>query len=261
MANETKNAFRVGSVLSRSFGVYFRNIIPFGILSLVAWAILAAVQWGISGNSPFDIAALAPVEPGLELIWMGAANVVAYLLIVNLLTATLIYGTVQDLRGARAGVGACLAQGFSVIVPVMGISIIVGFATIVGLLLVVIPGVIIFLMFWIVVPVAVIERPGLGKSLSRSRELTKGSRWRIISIVLIIIVLGALTGGIGGYFVGLVQGPAGGAVQGVAGVAVVNFLVSALLTGFGAVVTAVGYNALRLSKEGVDIDQIAAVFD
>jgi len=41
----------------------------------------------------------------------------------------------------------------------------------------------------------------------------------------------------------------------------VSWLVAATISAFAASVTAVGYTTLRFAKEGVGIDEIAAVFD
>ena len=43
--------------------------------------------------------------------------------------------------------------------------------------------------------------------------------------------------------------------------AVVSYLATAFFIAFGAVTTAVAYHDLRLVKEGLGIDEIAAVFD
>jgi len=40
-----------------------------------------------------------------------------------------------------------------------------------------------------------------------------------------------------------------------------GFAANLLLMGWGAMTAAVGYYDLRMAKEGIDIDQIAAVFD
>ena len=55
-----------------------------------------------------------------------------------------------------------------------------------------IPGLIIYTVLWLVVPVAVVERPGIVASLRRSSMLTKGYRWQIFGMVLI---LGVADGG------------------------------------------------------------------
>ena len=41
----------------------------------------------------------------------------------------------------------------------------------------------------------------------------------------------------------------------------ISWIVAAAIAAFAASVTAVGYTTLRFAKEGVGIDQIAAVFD
>ncbi len=48
-------------------------------------------------------------------------------------------------------------------------------------------------MFYVAVPVSVIEKPGVFASLSRSAKLTgRGSRWQILGLVLLVVVIGAV---------------------------------------------------------------------
>jgi hypothetical protein len=97
----------------------------------------------------------------------------------------------------------------------------------------------------------VVERPGPVASLKRSVELTKGNRWRILGIIVLLIAISIGITIISVIFMFL--GPViGGIVQG---------LLNAALGVFSAVLIAVGYYRLRAAKEGVDIADIAKVFD
>ena len=45
-------------------------------------------------------------------------------------TAAIVYGTFQDMRGQRTGVGDAISRGFSLIMPVAGVAIVVGLLTV-----------------------------------------------------------------------------------------------------------------------------------
>ncbi len=45
-------------------------------------------------------------------------------------------------------------------------------------------------MLYVAVPVCVIEKQGVIASLSRSRALTKGYRWQIFGLFLLVMVIG-----------------------------------------------------------------------
>jgi hypothetical protein len=122
----------------------------------------------------------------------------------------------------------------------------------VGFLLLVIPGLIVMTMFWVAIPAAVVERPGVFASLGRSLDLTRGCRWRVFGVVVILIVISLVAQQIAG-----MVAAASGAVFGIVFVA----FVTAFFTALTAVAGAVSYHDLRLAKEGGDSADIAAVYD
>lgn len=146
-----------------------------------------------------------------------------------------------------------VAGGLRRFFPLLGVMILFTLGMTLGLILLVIPGIILMVMWYFAVPACVVESTGPIRSLGRSRELTKGYRWKIFALVIIVAIVNIIggqvltvvatgLGGIWGYFAASIVW------QGIAG-------------GFGAVLIAVAYYYLRVAKEGVDVDQIASVFD
>jgi hypothetical protein len=72
---------------------------------------------------------------------------------------------------------------------VIWISILVGIAIGIASLFFVIPGIYLALAWSLAIPVTVLEGGGLNASTTRSKELTKGTRWRIFVIYLLLVVL------------------------------------------------------------------------
>jgi len=247
--------FRTGSVIARSFSIFFRNIIPFGLLALVLTSptYVYVILTRSSESAEFS---------EFEMLTGGGAVVIfiAELLLGYLVMAALVYGTILDLRGHKVSVGECFSQGLARMFPVMGIAILTGILTGLAFMAFVIPGIIIGIMLWVAIPVAVVERRGID-SLGRSSQLTKGYKWRIFFALIILFAIifgaGAITGVIS---YGIIEsaGDTGGAF---AGILVIDWISSALISMFVAIVYAVSYHDLRVTKEGVDSEQIAAVFD
>ena len=131
----------------------------------------------------------------------------------------------------------------------------------IGTILLVIPGVIAYLMLWVAIPVAVIERPGAAASLRRSAQLTKGHRWQILGIVVLIQILQIVVSIVIIALVDLLLLAPGNDPSASAPLAAVDWVLQAFFTALAAVISAVGYHDLRVSKEGLDTQQIAAVFD
>jgi hypothetical protein len=104
----------------------------------------------------------------------------------------------------------------------------------------------------IALPACVIEGRGPVDSLGRSARLTKGHRWKIFGIILLVCTpLPAATAILAAAmsFLGPALQYLGQFVLGVA-----------WITGFSSVLTLI-FHDLRVAKEGVDIGQIADVFD
>ncbi|MBT8494147.1 MAG: hypothetical protein KJO07_13915 [Deltaproteobacteria bacterium] len=245
--------FRAGQVLGRTFSVFGKNIVSLGLL--------AGIFIG-----PFFIPAVSEYFGGH--VWQ-------FLLCLTLalfaLQATVVYVVFQQLRGDHAGLFRALKVGLSRLLPVTGTILllylaligaalpgaVLGFATrspIVQLLGQNIPMLIVMMMFYVAVPVSVVERPGVMMSLKRSQELTEGHRWGIFGIFLVTVMLGVVI------LMLLVNAANSGSISfTVYLVAVLVVMISAaLLYSVGVAVT---YHDLRLEKDGVSVDELASVFE
>ena len=114
-----------------------------------------------------------------------------------------------------------------------------------------IPGLMLYSALWVAVPAAVVERTGVVASMSRSATLTRGYRWRVFGIVLLLGLLNMTAG-----WIATLPFDLGGTAHSVA-----EFAVAAVFTAWSAVAAAVAYHDLRLEKEGIGVNEIAAVFD
>jgi hypothetical protein len=239
--------FSFGTVISGSLAVFLRNLIPFVFLALLLTLPGALYDW------------LLPPTLGEGVFSLRAAiGTIVDIVCSTLLTATLVYGTVQELRGRHASFGASIGHGFSVILPAVGVGLVAGIGIAIGTILLIVPGLILMTIWWVAVPATVVERPGVFASLARSVELTRGFRWPIFGIILLLF---AVALGIGLFF-GYVLLPALAVNE--SGYFVYLLLLWVILSAVGAftsVLAGVGYFALRVQKEGADLDQIASVFD
>ena len=241
--------FRFGAVLGRAFSILFRNIVPFGLLGLVVYSPHIALSVLIQ-QSAADPAS-DPARIGL----LAIGTTFLYVLLYFFLNATVVYGTVQDLRGGKVMIGACMGRGLSTIFPVLGVGILVWLLIALGMVLLIIPGLIAMVMLWVAIPVTVTERRGPIESLRRSRQLTKGNRWQIFAIIVLIILMNIAAGAV--IQLGLFAGGTAAFIV----VTAINWVAAIFFALLLAVASAVGYHDLRAAKEGADTEQIAAVFD
>jgi hypothetical protein len=81
-----------------------------------------------------------------------------------------------------------------VIWPLTVVALITTVAYVIGLLLLLIPGLIILTLWAVAGPVVVAERTGILKAFSRSRQLVRGNAWRVFVVLLVAEVLAAVVG-------------------------------------------------------------------
>jgi len=257
-ADFMENKFRIGATIAQSFEIWGRNIVAFCLVYLVVTLPGMFFEY-FSGIAAFSVG-----EPDSQLPLAQSSNfwvlyggvLLLQFFFEYLAAATVVYGATQYMRGHRFSIGECFIRGLSVLLPVVGVALLYTVFMAFGFLLLVIPMFFIAIIYWVCIPVAVVERPGVLASFSRSRELTHGNRWRIFGLFLFYIAVAAvLSAIIGVVFVAL---PAGG---GLLFYMVIDFFSRVLLGSFFAVVLGVTYYNLRIEHEGVDIQELATVFD
>jgi hypothetical protein len=232
--------FAIGRALSRAFSVFGHGFIKFIVLTAIAYVPLVIVG------------AIAKAYPNWTLF---DRLIVPFVQIVvsSLSTATCLFGAYQIMRGRPFTIGGSLMVALRRFWPVVGTSILSGLYVGIGFILLVVPGIIIACAIYVALPVCVIERLAPVTSLKRSRALTKGHRWQIFGLLLLVFfATGLLAVGLGMGAI-MVAGELAGALAP---------LVAEILGGaFGSVLYAVVYHDLRVDKEGFDIEELASVFD
>ena len=141
--------FRIGRVMGRALRVLFSNLVPFLILTALAYSPAALSLAYMPQPEPLgpeagflaEMSAGAPAYPGLLEHVAGA-----------LLGAVVAYATFSSLQGTRTGLLDALGQGVRVILPVLGVSILTGICMGIGFVLLVVPGVILMCMWFVAVP-------------------------------------------------------------------------------------------------------------
>src|SRR5262245_53715899 len=137
--------FRVGQVFGKSLSSLFSNLIPFMIIGLVVNALLIIYSF-------WYIESIQTSADHLGLAAHTLISVALGLILSPIQTAAVTFGVFQQLRGQRASLGDCLSAGFSRMLPVIVVAVITGVITLVGLALLVVPGVIFATMFYVAVP-------------------------------------------------------------------------------------------------------------
>ncbi|HEY7213311.1 MAG TPA: hypothetical protein VIC28_01715 [Thermoanaerobaculia bacterium] len=238
-----RGTFDVSKLLGETFTIYFRNILPFLLLTCVA---LSPV---VVGFVMLANGAVAEMKPEMLVGWL-ALIVLGVIFGQQLATASITYGVFQQMRGRAVSIVDCLGRGLSSLLPVLALVFVQGLGILLGFVACIVPGILLALRWAVSVPVAVEERPGLFEAMSRSTFLTEGNRGAIFGVLFVVNL--ASQGVMRVFGLGLNERPV--ALLILAAVSIV------LNVGLSATATAVMYYRLRSLKESIDVDQIASVF-
>lgn len=251
--------FSVGDILKLSFSVYFSSLPAFLPLSLIAFVPLFAVLLlfdSSSFNNPVvpDPAVLTPLSAEYwEFMAVIYREYTVTLLCGIWLQAGLAFGVVRHLRGGNSSYLGTFANSLRMMLAAALVTLVVGIAIGMGLLLLVVPGVIIALVWWVALPAAVVERSGF-RALGRSSQLTRGYKGQIFGLALILTILQMVVSSIVYMLTRTVMtDPVVGFIA--------QQLCGVVLAGVWATAVSVTYHDLRVLKEGVDARVVSQVFE
>ncbi|MEJ6393563.1 hypothetical protein V8J82_09875 [Gymnodinialimonas sp. 2305UL16-5] len=246
----------VGAIISESFSILSKNFVAVVILAAIPTFIGLAVSgvllgWSVAlGTADPEQTLDAFAGPGIG-ITFGLSMIVQFA-IYGLIVALLVQLAYNAKLGRPISVGEYFGPALSSALPIAILFIAISILASIGLVFLIIPGLWIYAVFFVTAPAVAIERVGFG-GMGRSAELTKGYRWPIVGLFLVIaiffIVLGFITqflaAAIGGIVVALI----------------ITVFVNSIAYGISGIATALAYARLREIKEGVGVDDIVNVFE
>jgi hypothetical protein len=257
--------FEMGRVISGTFEVIGRNFVPFALLALLLGGLPNLLVGLLQMRFISDTAAFEPRAIGLALV-----SVVVILASAFVLQAAVVHATVTDLNGRRVVLGDSLRAGVRNCLPLIGLAILTGLGVAIGFMLLIVPGVILMVMWSVAVPAKVVEKIGVFDALTRSRDLTRGSRWSIFGLSLLYaIAAGILSALLAAAFAPFALAealPKPGSLSGFASsLTLTQLVVDPLIATITTLVSTAGlatlYSELRASREGVGPEALASVFD
>jgi hypothetical protein len=170
----------------------------------------------------------------------GGLSLLALLigLVAGMLFTGMVVELVADVQDGRRD--ATPGQLLRAVTPVLGqliaVGIVAGIGVVIGLILLIIPGLVLLTVWSVAAPVVVLERPPGLQALGRSRELVRGNGWPVFWVILVLDILVAIVAGaldLGAYAAGTGAG------------IVVTVIVGVLTAPLSALAAAVMYFELR----------------
>jgi hypothetical protein len=223
-------------VIGEAWGIYkahWRHLLAISFVTYLVVALLAALLAAI-------------------LTWVGVVIGLLLTIVAAFWLQAALVKAVEDVRDGRADMS--LQETFNVAKPHLGsvivAGILAGLGILIGLILLIVPGLFLMTIWAVIVPVIVLEGKSAGESFSRSRELVRGYGWGVFGVILLTILL--LIGV--EIVIGLVLSPLAGWLKGF-----VSNIVSGTLTApVFAIVLTLLYFRLKAAKEPAAQEHVAA---
>jgi hypothetical protein len=292
----TEGQFRIGHVFSQSWSVLSQNIFKICVVTGAAFLPFLLIPLALPTNVGGPLG--GPLAIGPSGINFSAINPFAFfgslavafvivMVVFNLSEAMVLYIAVEHLRrkpvnlvdGLKVALGRFLSLVGIILLIMLALfglvllvgivagasAVLPGFApkilTPVLVFLSLVPYFMLIIMWSVARPACVVERLGPLRSLRRSRELTRGHRWKILGLILLTLLCLLVLLVIVGIVFGVATALGGAVTFATPLMRYILLILEAIVLAFFWVLIAVTYRNLRVAREGVDTDQIATLFE
>ena len=164
-----------GDVLGEAWGLYkahWRHFLP---LAFVVYVVLGLVSLLLSLALGWFGALLGSLVGLVGVFWLQGALSVA----------------VADVRDGRADLS--ISQSLERVRPrlasLIGAGLLAGLGIVLGLILLIVPGLVLLTWWSVIVPVIVFEEVAAMESFGRSRALVRGNGWNVFGVIVLTVLL------------------------------------------------------------------------
>lgn len=246
----------LGEKLDAAFSLYRRNF--FTLIAIVAVVVVPFQLLNVALSPAADL-----FEPDTQDFNGGALLMLLVLQVLGFVANTLATGSAtkaiaDDYLGEVPDWLDSIKYGFSRLWPLVLGSILFGIGIFIGLVLLIIPGIILWVSWSIWVPAVIVEDMSATAALGRSNQLVGGSRWSVFGYFIVVYVIvwlisAVVTATLGALIFGGLDGAALTAASAVIGIALALFT-----TPFVVAATVVLYFDQRVRREAFDVAHLAA---
>jgi hypothetical protein len=242
---------RIGEILSTALQLYRRHWRTLMAIAAVVVVPLTLLQYGIGhwvrshGQQLHD-----PVAVSTSFWAVASASLLAALvglLLYQVLTGAITRTIATEVAGQDLGVEQSYRFGFARLGPILVVSILVGLATLLGLIVFVIPGIYIGVRLAVSIQALVIEGRRGTEAMRRSWDLVGGHWWHAAFTLLVAALITGVVNAV-------ITAPFSAGAWFIQGVAAA---VATIVTmPYGALVGVLLYLDLRARRERLDLDTL-----
>ncbi len=255
--SETQDAsvpLGVGNLVKQTITTIFANLgvfIPLALIGFVPVILLVMIGFWV----------LASSGDTTMLIVFGVLVFLLMMVATMLVNAFIAEATFRVRTNSRRSMGEYVASVMPRIVPIMLTALLVILIFIGGTLLLVVPGIIAMIVYYVTIPACVVEHLGPRDALRRSSALTKGYRWPLFGFFVILTIINGVIVAVFQFGFGFLEQAAGMDLLATIGMGLGDILGNFLSVILGGVATALTYARLREIKDGLGQQELASVFD
>jgi hypothetical protein len=243
---ETHTGFNTGRALKYAMTIFQRD---FPKLLLFSVLFVGLPDAAVTFLTPlFTDVAAGYSDPAAWVMLL--LNILVIMLGGAVIEALAARNVASDLRGQRTSEAPF--GGPRDWLALIALSVVTGLGCLLGSVLLVIPGVILSLAWFVVVPAMVTERLGVVEAIRRSNSLTGNARGAIFGLMVAV--------GLGGFIVNWLIQLLAGAVANPIVQAIVEPATQTVSGLINAILAVAIYHELRWSKEGSPSENLAAIF-
>lgn len=252
----------IGRVFARAFGTIASNpVATLGIAFLFGAMPSLLVAYAARNMGPQAYMTFGPVAA----IGIGVFSALIAILLAMITQGALVRATVAFSEGRKSSLGESAMAGLRVALPLFLLGVLSAVGIALGLVLLIVPGVVLYVVWSVAAPALVEERLGPFEALGRSRHLTKGARWTVFGLTLVILVaysmFSALVAALSVMWYGDLIEIAANDLQGMQlSILLINGISGTLTSAVWGVVQTSLYVELRNWKDGPQAETLAEIF-
>lgn len=176
----------IGRVFGRAFGTIGSNpVATLGIAFLFGALPSVLIAYALE---TFGAAAFASLGTAAT-VGIAVFSIFTAIFLAMITQGALVRATVAHSEGRKSSLAESAMAGLRVALPLLGLAVLSALGIGLGLLLLVVPAAILYVVWSVAAPALVEERLGPIEALGRSTALTRGARWKIFGLLLVTLVL------------------------------------------------------------------------
>lgn len=181
----------IGGILSAAVALYARHFWTFVATAAVIGVPLTLGQfWARDRLLPVRASSAPDDNAAFALLVLAVLS----MLVSELMVGAMTHAIARAVAGVRPRVGESYRFALERIWTIIWVAVLVGLLVFAGLILLIVPGIILWVRLSVALPAVVVEGPRGGSALRRSFSLTRFNSWRVGGFLALMMIISGILG-------------------------------------------------------------------